>query len=58
MTMALEHLPRVREFYGLTAHMVMLRSVGAMLRLEYRDLLDQPVPDHLAALALQLSKRG
>ena len=56
--MAIEHLPRVRELSGLTSNMVMLRSVGAMLRLEYSDLLDQPVPDHLSTLVDQLSREG
>ncbi len=56
--MAVEHLPRVRDLSGLASTMVMLRSVGALLRLEYSDMLDQPVPDHLSALVAQLSRRG
>lgn len=53
--MAVEHMPRVRELSGLTANMVMLRSVGALLRAEYRDLLDQPLPEELSRLVRQLS---
>ena len=49
-----EHLPRVRELSGLPANMVMLRSVGALLRAEYRDLLDQPLPEQLSVLVRQL----
>ena len=49
-----EHLPRVRELSGLPANMVMLRSVGALLRAEYRDLLDQPLPEQLSKLVQQL----
>jgi hypothetical protein len=56
--MAPEHLPRVRELSGLASNMVMLRSVGAMLRLEYSGMLDQHVPDHLSALVGQLSQKG
>jgi hypothetical protein len=52
--MAVEHLPRVRELSGLTSNMVMLRSVGALLRAEYRDVLDQPLPEQLSALVRQL----
>ena len=52
--MAVEHLPRVREFSGLTSNMVMLGCVGALLRSQYSDLLQEPVPDHLTALAHQL----
>jgi hypothetical protein len=32
MIMAVEHLPRVRELSALASHMVMLRSIGALLR--------------------------
>ena len=49
-----EHLPRVQELFGLPANMVMLRSVGALLRAEYRDLLDQPLPEQLSRLVQQL----
>jgi hypothetical protein len=49
-----EHLPRVRDLSGLTGNMVMLRSVGALLRAEYRDLLDQPLPEQLSVLVRQL----
>ena len=49
-----EHLPKVRELFGLPANMVMLRSVGALLRAEYRDLLDQPLPEQLSRLVQQL----
>ncbi len=49
-----EHLPRVRELSGLPANMVMLRSVGALLRAEYHDLLDQPLPEQLSTLVRQL----
>ena len=49
-----EHLPRVRELSGASANMVMLRSVGALLRAEYHDLLDQPLPEQLFMLVRQL----
>jgi hypothetical protein len=49
-----EHLPRVRELSGASANMVMLRSVGALLRAEYRDLLDEPLPEQLFMLVQQL----
>ena len=49
-----EHLPKVRELFGLPANRVMLRSVGALLRAEYRDLLDQPLPEQLSRLVRQL----
>ncbi len=49
-----EHLPRVRELSGASANMVMLRSVGALLRAEYRDLLGQPFPEQLSMLVQQL----
>ena len=52
--MAIEHLPKVRELSGLTGTMVMLRSVGALLRAEYRDLLDEPLPEQLSRLVQQL----
>jgi hypothetical protein len=52
--MAGEQMPRVRDLSGLTANMVMLRSVGALLRAEYRDLLDQPLPEQLSMLVQQL----
>ncbi len=52
--MAVERLPRVRELSGLTSTMVMLRCVGALLRAEYGDLLQEPVPEHLTTLAHQL----
>jgi hypothetical protein len=54
MTMAGEQMPRVRELSGLTGNMVMLRCVGALLRAEYRDLLDQPLPEQLFTLVRQL----
>ncbi len=53
-----EHLPRVRELFGLTGNMVMLRSVGALLRAEYRDVLDQPLPEQLSLLVQQLPGSG
>jgi hypothetical protein len=49
-----EHLPKVRELFGLPANMVMLRSVGALLRAEYRDLLDELLPEQLSMLVQQL----
>jgi hypothetical protein len=49
-----EHLPKVRELFGLTGNMVMLRCVGALLRAECRDLLDQPLPEELSRLVRQL----
>jgi hypothetical protein len=49
-----EHLPRVRDLSGLTGNMVMLRSVGALLRAEYRNLLDEPLPEQLSRLLQQL----
>ena len=52
--MAGEQMPRVRELSRLTANMVMLRSVGALLRAEYRDVLDQPLPEQLSTLVRQL----
>ncbi len=52
--MAAEHMPRVRELSGASANMVMLRSVGALLRAEYRDLLDEPLPEQLFMLVQQL----
>ncbi len=52
--MAGEQMPRVRDLSGLPANMVMLRCVGALLRAEYRDFLDQPLPAQLSVLAQQL----
>ena len=52
--MAGEQMPRVRELSGLTANMVMLRSVGALLRAEYRVVLDQPLPEKLSTLVRQI----
>ncbi len=52
--MAGEQMPRVRELSGLTANIVMLRSVVALLRAEYRDVLDQPLPKQLSKLVQQL----
>jgi len=52
--MAGEQMPRVRELSGLTGNMVMLRCVGALLRAEYHDLLDQPLPEQLSMLVQQL----
>lgn len=49
-----EHLPRVRELFGLPANMVMLRTVGVLLRAEYRDLLNEPLPAQLSVLVQQL----
>lgn len=49
-----EHLPQVRELSGLTSNMVMLRSIGALLRAQYNDLLQEPVPDHLAGIVRQV----
>ncbi len=54
VTMAIEHLPRVRELSGLTAHMVMLRTVGALLRVEYNNLLQEPLPERLAPFIRRL----
>ncbi len=56
--MAVEHLPRVRELSGLTANMVMLRSLGALLRAQYNDLLQEPVPDHLTGIVRQVQARN
>ncbi len=58
MIMAVEHLPRVRELSGLASHMVMLRSIGALLRVQYNDLLHEHVPDHLAGIVRQLRASG
>ena len=58
MTMAVKHLPRVRELAGLTSNMVMLRSIGALLRVQYNDLLQEHVPDHLADMVRQLRAGG
>jgi len=49
-----EHLPKVRELSGPPANMVMLRTVGALLRAEYRDLLDEPLTEQLSMLVRQL----
>ena len=49
-----EHLPKVRELFGLPANMVMLRSVSALLRAEYRVLLNEPLPEQLSRLVQQL----
>ena len=58
MTMAVEHLPRVRELSGLASNMVMLRSIGTLLRAQYNDLLQEHVPDHLADIVRQLPAGG
>ena len=52
--MAGEQMPRVRELFGLPANMVMLRSVGALLRAEYHDVLDEPLPEQLSVLVRRL----
>ncbi len=56
--MAVEHLPRVRELSGLPSNMVMLRSIGALLRAQYDGLLQEHVPDHLADIVRQLRAGG
>ncbi len=58
MIMAVEHLPRVRELSVLASNMVMLRSIGALLRAQYNDLLQENVPDHLADIVRQLRTNG
>ena len=49
-----EHLPKVRDLSGLTSNMVMLRSVGALLRAHYNDVLQEPLPEHFQSMAQQL----
>ncbi len=56
--MAVEHLPKVRELSGLPSNMVMLRSIGALLRAQYDGLLQEHVPDHLADIVRQLRASG
>jgi hypothetical protein len=54
MTMVGEHLPKVRDLCGLTSNMVMLRSVGALLRMHYKDVLQEPLPEHFEGMVRQL----
>ncbi len=49
-----EHLPKVRDLCGLTSNMVMLRSVGALLRMHYKDVLQEPLPEHFEGMVRQL----
>ena len=53
--MAADRLPKVRELSAPTSTMIMLSTVGAMLRAHYTSLLDQPAPGHLKDLVRQLS---
>ncbi len=55
MIMAPDRLPRVRELSAPASTMIMLGTVGALLRAHYTSLLDQPAPDHLENLVRQLS---
>ncbi len=52
--MTMKRLPRVRELSRPTSHIVMLGTVGALLRAHYSDLLEQPAPEHLGNLIRQL----
>ena len=57
MTMAIDRLPRVRELSVPASTMIMLGTVGALLRAHYTSLLDQLPPEHLENLVRQMSDK-
>ena len=52
--MAADRLPRVRELSAPASTMIMLGTVGVLLRAHYTSLLDQTAPEHLENLVRQL----
>ncbi len=52
--MTMKRLPKVRELSRPTSDIVMLGTVGALLRAHYNSLLEQPAPEHLGNLIRQL----
>lgn len=57
MTMAADRLPQVRELSAPASKMIMLGTVGALLRVHYTSLLDQPAPEHMGDLIRQMSDK-
>ena len=54
--MSANSLPKVSELPDATAHVVMLSTIGPLLRAQYARMGQQPMPEYLEELVQQLSQ--
>ena len=54
--MSASHLPKVSELPDVTSRVVMLSTIGPLLRAQYERMGQQPMPEYLQELVQQLSQ--